>query len=103
MNYGMIFAGFNVSEEEKFRVGTEITKVGSLTFDKIEKSAEGWFAQCKEIEGIIAGSTNPTPTNTEIESEIRQAIFSAFNVKIIETPTETPFKFEYGRALKNQD
>jgi len=74
-----------------------------LTFGKIQKSEEGWFAQCNEIEGIIAGNSNPNPTNAEIESEIRQAIISAFNVKMEETPVESPFKFEYGSITLNED
>lgn len=99
MQIGLIFAGLNVSEEEKFRVGTEITKVGGLTFGKINKSPEGWFAQCKEIEGIIAGNANPNPTNAEIESEIRQAILASFNVKTEDLATKTPYRFEYDTVL----
>ncbi len=60
------------------------------------KKLEGWFVQCNEIGGIIAGNTNSNPTSSEIESEIRQAILSAFNVKVLEkVPEKTPFTFEY--------
>lgn len=100
-NYANIFAGFTVSEEERFRVGTEINKMGGISFSKIEKTEEGWFAQCDQIDGIIAGNTNPTPTNSEIESEIRQAIFSAFNVRVEEASVKSPFSFEYG-VLKEE-
>ena len=94
--YALIFAGINVSSEEQFRVGKEIEKVGGLTFGKIEKTEDGWVAQCREILSIIAGNTNPNPTNIEIESEIRQAILAAFNVEIIEDQSiKSPFKFKY--------
>ena len=102
-NYALIFAGLTVSEEERFRVGTEINKLGGLTFGKIQKSDEGWFAQCEQVEGIIAGNSNPNPTNAEIESEIRQAILSAFNVKIEEPSLESPFKFEYDGVLNQNN
>ena len=86
MANGDIFAGLDVSDVEKFRVGMQIEKVvvkagDLLTFSKINKSSEGWFSQCNEIKGIIAEGTNQNPTLEEIESEIRQAILSAFNVK----------------------
>ena len=94
--YGLLFAGFNVSEEEKFRVGKEIEKLGSLTF-QIHKSDEGWFAQCNEVSGIIAGNANPNPTDAEIQAEIRQAIFSAFNVEVDvpDSAITSPYTFEY--------
>ena len=84
----------DISLEEKVRVIQEIEKVGGLTFT-VRKNAEGWVAQCNEIRGIITGNTNPTPTAIEIESQIRDAIFGAFNVKIEKTPVESPFGFEY--------
>ena len=93
-NNAFIFAGLPISDDEKFRVGDEIKKLGGLTFT-VQTNEEGWYAQCNQAEGIIAASTNPNPTNSEIEAEIRQAILSAFNVKIIEPAVESPFKFEY--------
>jgi len=92
----LLFAGLTVSDGEQFRVGKEIEKVGGLTFPTIEKSENGWIAQCKEIPAIVAGNANPSPTNSEIESEIRQAILAAFDVKIEEQSIKSPFKFEYG-------
>ncbi|MEK7185251.1 MAG: hypothetical protein AAB726_01385 [Patescibacteria group bacterium] len=94
--YALIFGGLQVSDEERFRVGQEITKLGGLTFSEINKSKDGWFTKCDQLEGIIAGSKNPEPTSAEIEDEIRQAIISAFNVQIQAVPQESPFKFEYG-------
>ena len=98
--FALIFAGINTSEEEKFRVGKEIERVGGLTFSKIEKDETGWSAECKEIPSIIAGNRNPSPTDAEIESEIRQAILAAFNVKVETQPVKSPFQFEYGSISK---
>jgi len=101
-NTALIFAGLTVSEEERFRVGKEIEKVGGLTFGKIEKSENGWVAQCKEIPSIVAGNSNPNPTNAEIESEIRQALMAAFDVQIVEEqPIKSPFQFAYDSVSNN--
>lgn len=91
---GLLFAGLPVSDSERFRVGKEIEKVGGLTF-KVKIGADGWVAQCNEIDGIIAANANPNPTDAEIESEIRQAILSGFEVNFEETSVESPYKFEY--------
>ena len=71
----------DIDLEERTRVVRELEKIGSLTF-KITKDADGWTAQCREMAGIITGNTNPSPTDTEIESQVRDAIYSAFNVKV---------------------
>lgn len=84
----------DISLEEKVRVIQEIEKIGGLTF-KVRKDALGWLAQCNEVKGIITGNTNPTPTSIEIESQIRDAIFAAFNVKVERQSIESPFGFEY--------
>ena len=78
--YALLF-GHNpdISLDERARIFNELQKIGSLTFN-ITKDEEGWVAQCREVSGIIAGGTNPNPTNSEIESQVRDAIFSAFNV-----------------------
>ena len=97
----LLFAGYNVSDEERFRVGKEIEKVGGLTF-RFEKHEEGWSAQCNELDSIIVGNSNPNPTNTEIESEIRQAIFSAFDVQVLDGESiKSPFQFAYDGFLPN--
>lgn len=87
----------DISFDERVRVITELQKIGeNLTFD-IYKDNEGWTAKCNEIEGIIACNTNPNPSGDEIESQIRDAIFSAFNVKFSKKPeaVESPFSFRY--------
>ena len=81
--------------EEKVRVITEISKIGSLTFT-VEKNEDGWNTECVEVPSIITGNTNPNPSNPEIESLVREAIFSAFNVRFNNKaePVPSPFQFE---------
>ncbi|MEK7186866.1 MAG: hypothetical protein AAB690_00525 [Patescibacteria group bacterium] len=93
-NQALIFAGLPISDEEKFRVGEEIKKLGGLTFS-VHINKDGWYAQCNQVDGIMAANTNPGPTNAEIEAEIRQAIISAFNIESSESSVESPFKFGY--------
>lgn len=76
----------NISPEEKARVIDELEKIGSMLTFKIYKNEEGWTAQCNEVSAIIAGGTNINPSNSEIESQIRESIFSAFNVEAKESP-----------------
>lgn len=90
----------NISLDERVRVINEINKTGSLTF-MIEKNEEGWMAQCNEISGIITGGTNPKPSNVEIESQIREAIYAAFNVKVTED-TESPYFGYKDIAIESQ-
>jgi len=81
----------DISQAEKDRVFAEIQKIGGLTFS-IETDEEGWTARCNEMSGIIAGNTNPDPSNAELETQIREAIYAAFNVKY---ENRSPVKFEY--------
>ena len=92
----MLFGGEPVSESEKARVMEEIQKVGSLTF-VLTIGEEGWAAQCNEIPAIIASNTNPTPSDIEIKSEIRAAIFATFDVQLETTRgVESPYQeFKY--------
>lgn len=76
----------NISPDERVRIANEFQKMGSMPTFKIYKNEEGWMAQCNEITGIIAGGTNPNPTEFEIVSQIREAIFAAFNVEVKESP-----------------
>lgn len=79
-----------VSLDERVRVATEIEKIGGLTFN-LSKDKGGWVAQCEEVSGIIAGSTNPNPSPNEIESEIRSAIFAVFNVRETKPEKKSPY------------
>ncbi len=96
IKYASLFANnTDIDLEERTRVVRELEKIGSLTF-KIKKNKDGWTAQCKEVSGIITGNTNPNPTSTEIESQVRDAIYSAFNVKISKKSTVTEYQnFRY--------
>ena len=58
----------------------EIGRDGMLHFI-IKSHKKGWTAQCEEIEGIVTGNTNPNPSQDEINTNIRNAIFAAFNVQ----------------------
>ena len=40
-NNAFIFAGLPISDDEKFRVGEEIKKLGGLTFT-VQTNEEGW-------------------------------------------------------------
>ena len=88
----------SISLAERNRVCLELQKMGSLTF-KVEKHKEGWLATCVEIDGIIAGNTNNNHSQSEIESEIREAVYAAFNIKFEEA--YNPIKIEYKFILLN--
>ncbi len=88
--YGMLFAGEPVPESERLRVMEELSQTGQLTFE-LERSVEGWSAQCNEIPAIIAGNTNPNPSDIEIQSELRSAIFAAFNVQVEKPDVTSPY------------
>ncbi|MFZ1075406.1 MAG: hypothetical protein WAN50_03475 [Minisyncoccia bacterium] len=79
-----------ISLDERARVTALIEKIGSLTFS-LHKDEDGWTAQCEEVPAIIAGGTNPNPSENEIESEIRSAIFAAFNVQETEPEKKSPY------------
>ena len=66
----------------------QIEQLGGMLHFTISKDEDGWSAQCKEVAGIITGGANPAPTDFEIESNIREAIFTAFHV---ETTTSSEF------------
>lgn len=79
-----------ISLDERARVTAELGKIGGLTFS-VSKDEDGWVAQCDEVTGIIAGGTNPNPSPNEIETEIRSAVFSAFNVRETEPEAKSPY------------
>ena len=81
----------DITLDERTRVLAELQKIGSLTFN-VTINDDGWMAQCKEVSGIIAGGTNPHPTNSEIEIQIRDAIFAAFDVKTQTEEAGTDFR-----------
>lgn len=80
----------DISLDERARVIVELDKIGSLNFE-ITINEDGWTAQCKEVSGIIAGGTNTNPTDSEIETQIRDAIYAAFDVKIEKKEKQSPY------------
>ena len=89
----------DISLDERARVLAEIQKIGDLTF-RITTNEEGWLAQCKEVPGILAGGTNAKPTGAEIESQIRESIYAAFDVKV-EQNKKSPY-FTYNDVSRNE-
>ena len=59
----------------------QIERLGGMLHFSISKDENGWSAQCNEVSGIITGGANVNPTDFEIESNIREAIFTAFHVE----------------------
>jgi len=99
MKYSVVFGNNpNISIEERDRVVKELEKIGSLTF-KVEKFEEGWYASCKEVPSILAGNDNPNPSQSEINKEIRSAIYTAFAVECapakVKNKTRDVFAFQY--------
>ena len=81
-NLAKLFS-FPIDPEKNFRVQKmkeAIEHVGGKLNFHIQRYADGWTAECKEMEGIITGGNNPNPTDQEINNEIRDAIFSAFGI-----------------------
>ena len=94
----------SISLDERARVAAELEKIGGLTFN-LSKDENGWVAQCDEVAGIIAGGTNPNPSPNEMESEIRSAVFSAFNVRETAPEPKSPYfgirDFTNGSEMKH--
>jgi len=89
----------NISLEERSRVISQLQKIGSLTFN-VETHEDGWLATCSEVEGLIAGNSNPKPSQVEIDSEIREAIYSAFDVKFDRNLSDVGFRTVNNSAKK---
>ncbi len=51
---------------------------GTLTFDVVS-TADGWYAECKEIDSILTGGVNPHPTEEEVFAQIQDALAAVFN------------------------
>ena len=76
------------SKEEVNNAMGQIKDLGGVLLFNIEKFSDGWSAQCKQVPGIITGGTNPEPTESEMEFQIRDAIHSALNLRT-KLPYET--------------
>ncbi len=57
-------------------------ELGGILHFTIRTDLDGWMAVCNEADGIVTGGINPNPDDFEIESQIREAIYTAFDVKI---------------------
>lgn len=105
-NYAALFGNNpDISLEERNRVISELQKIGGLTFT-IHVDEGGWMAQCNEVDGIIAGNTNPNPSNSEIESQIRDAVYVAFNVRMDRkdvASVPSPLRFAYSISPSRVD
>ena len=77
---GHIFTDNSSDQKAIENMERQIAEVGGILHFTIAKSEEGWNAQCDEIRGIISGGKNSNPTDYEIESNIREAILTAFHI-----------------------
>ena len=66
-----------------FRVQAMLSDIqrlgGSLKFI-VKKTNEGWLAECENLKGIITGGANSLPTEKEMNSQIKDAVFTAFGI-----------------------
>ncbi len=77
------FFNFPIEAERNYRVQTmhnEIRRMGGSLRFKIQKNSEGWTAECENFKGIITGGTDPKATDEDINSQIKDAIFTAFGI-----------------------
>ena len=49
---------------------------------------EGWFARCKEFDGIMTGGRNKNPSEKEITQSLIDAIKTAFHIPISKLEVE---------------
>ncbi|MDE1919389.1 MAG: hypothetical protein KGH56_01685 [Patescibacteria group bacterium] len=85
MNYifGSLF-GKNqevANEDAVIRMQQEVAKLGGLLHFTIHRDTDGWSARCDEIPGLITGGKELDPSDTEIQSHIREAIHTAFHIQ----------------------
>lgn len=80
--FGTLFGKGHSSEDSRAKevMSEEIRKVGGLLHFNIQADADGWHAECIEIDGLITGGQNPHPTDNEIQTNIREAIHTAFHI-----------------------
>ncbi len=74
---------FPIEAERNYRVQgmrNEIQKMGGSLRFKVQKNSEGWIAECENLKGIITGGTDSKTTDEEINSQIKDAIFTAFGI-----------------------
>lgn len=57
----------------------EIKRQGGFRF-QVKRNKDGWVAECENVKGIITGGSDPNATQAEIDSQIKDAIFTAFDI-----------------------
>ena len=67
--------------EDVERMQKQLKELGGMLHFSIIKDKDGWMARCSEVDGLITGGGNTNPENFEIESQIRDAIYTAFHIK----------------------
>lgn len=88
-----LFAKENISDKEVLiaieRMNEQLKQSGGqFTFDfKIDE--EGWFAQCKEFDGIVAGGSSKNPSEKEVFQALIDAIKTAFDIPISKLEIES--------------
>lgn len=83
---GALLGKGHSSEDSRAKeaMNEEIRKAGGLLHFNIQADVSGWHAECVEIDGLITGGQSPHPTDDEIQTNIREAIHTAFHI----TPAE---------------
>ena len=74
---------FSIKPERDHRVQSmkeAIERAGGKLNFYVQRHKDGWVAECQEIKGIITGGDDVSPTDKEVNDNIRDAIFSAFGV-----------------------
>ena len=81
----------------------EIQSRDGLKF-KVRKDEGGWTAECENLKGIMTGGTDLHPTQSEIDAQVKDAIFTAFEIppyfckdEIIRNIEEPVTKLVYAR------
>ena len=80
---GMVFDGSHRADNYKDveRMQKQLQELGGMLHFSIIKDKDGWMARCSEVDGLITGGSNIDPGNFEVESRIRDAIYTAFHMK----------------------
>lgn len=106
--FGSLFSKKQSTEDNRAKeaMNEEIQKVGGLLHFTIQKDENGWHAECDEIEGLMTGGTSTHPSDEEIQTNIREAIHTAFHIPAadkVEKPILNANQFQaiYSFAPKN--
>ncbi len=70
----------NIDYQKSEKMRKYVKEKGGMLHFKVEFHKQGWTARCEEFPAIVTGSDDPSPSQTEIESQMREAIFAAFDL-----------------------